>query len=83
MSITTLTSIELESYNARNSVPWIYDHRSDETETGPHLDLDQHEINSLEPTDGGPAAWRLLFGAFLFEAVLWGKFWFSSPVARD
>ncbi|TRX96386.1 hypothetical protein FHL15_002658 [Xylaria flabelliformis] len=26
----------------------------------------------LAPVDGGPAAWRLLFAAFVFEAFLWG-----------
>lgn len=31
------------------------------------------QIQGLEPTDGGPSAWKLLFGAFAFEAVLWGK----------
>ena len=28
----------------------------------------------LLPVDGGPAAWKLLFGAFVFEALLWGTF---------
>lgn len=27
----------------------------------------------LAPTDEGPAAWRLLVAAFVFEALLWGK----------
>jgi hypothetical protein len=27
----------------------------------------------LAPTDGGPAAWRLLVAAFVFEALLWGN----------
>lgn len=26
----------------------------------------------LKPVDGGPAAWRLLIAAFVFEAILWG-----------
>lgn len=26
----------------------------------------------LAPVDGGPAAWRLLCAAFMFEALLWG-----------
>jgi len=29
-------------------------------------------IAQLKPADGGPAAWRLLCAAFVFEAVLWG-----------
>jgi len=27
---------------------------------------------SLLPFDGGKAAWKLLFSAFLFEALFWG-----------
>jgi hypothetical protein len=27
----------------------------------------------LAPVDRGPAAWRLLFTAFVFETLLWGK----------
>jgi len=29
---------------------------------------------SLEPADGGPLAWKVLGGAFMFEAILWGVF---------
>lgn len=34
-----------------------------------HGELTGH---ALAPTDGGPAAWRLLVAAFVFEALLWG-----------
>lgn len=27
---------------------------------------------SLLPSDGGLAAWRMLIGAFIYEAILWG-----------
>lgn len=27
----------------------------------------------LAPADSGAAAWRVLFAAFVFEALLWGK----------
>ena len=27
----------------------------------------------LKPADGGAAAWKVLFAAFMFEALLWGK----------
>lgn len=27
----------------------------------------------LKPADGGLAAWRMLWAAFVFEALLWGK----------
>ncbi|TEY50410.1 hypothetical protein BOTCAL_0277g00080 [Botryotinia calthae] len=36
----------------------------------------------LKPVDGGPAAWRLLIGAFVFEAILWG-FPISFGVFQD
>jgi hypothetical protein len=29
--------------------------------------------HNLAPADGGPAAWKLLLAAFVFEALLWGK----------
>ena len=35
----------------------------------PHGEL---TVQELAPTDGGPAAWRLLVAAFVFEALLWG-----------
>lgn len=28
----------------------------------------------LAPVDGGFAAWRLLFAAYIFETLLWGQF---------
>jgi hypothetical protein len=35
-------------------------------------ELEQANGQSLAPTDGGKAAWRLLCTAFVFEALLWG-----------
>jgi hypothetical protein len=29
-------------------------------------------VQQLKPADGGPAAWKLLIAAFVFEALLWG-----------
>ena len=40
------------------------------------LHTEQHEEPAeqrLEPVDRGPAAWKLLCTAFVFEALLWGK----------
>lgn len=35
----------------------------------------------LAPVDGGLAAWKLLFVAFMFETLLWGKFFrFESKI---
>lgn len=72
MSTTTITSIELESY-PRTSRSWTDEQRIDRIYNEPHSSSDQQEINSLEPTDGGSSAWKLLLGAFLFEAILWGN----------
>ncbi|OZJ01535.1 hypothetical protein BZG36_05671 [Bifiguratus adelaidae] len=53
------------------------------TPAGTVSDLLQDDMNTslegaggvsqqLEPADGGPAAWRLLWATFIFEALLWG-----------
>jgi hypothetical protein len=31
------------------------------------------DAQSLERADGGLSAWKVLLGAFTFEAILWGK----------
>jgi len=33
----------------------------------------EHNRDSLDPVDGGRAAWKLLLAAFVFESLLWGK----------
>jgi hypothetical protein len=43
------------------SIPWNTENENDITG------------QALAPADGGPAAWRLLLAAFVFEALLWGK----------
>ncbi|KAL9039683.1 MAG: hypothetical protein Q9180_002379 [Flavoplaca navasiana] len=30
-------------------------------------------VQQLKPADGGIAAWKVLFAAFMFEAMMWGK----------
>lgn len=37
----------------------------------------------LAPVDGGPAAWRLLCAAFMFEALLWGTVMSVIEIDRD
>ena len=39
---------------------------------------DISDVQEFEPIDRGRAAWRMLFSAFVFESLLWGK---SSPVS--
>ncbi|KAM3084376.1 hypothetical protein ACMFMG_001518 [Clarireedia jacksonii] len=36
------------------------------------IDVEDRVIQQLLPADGGPAAWRVLVAAFVFEALLWG-----------
>jgi hypothetical protein len=43
-----------------SSIPWSTENENDITG------------QTLAPADGGPAAWRLLLAAFVFEALLWG-----------
>jgi len=47
----------------------------DEDHIPPHLDEQtacQGSEQQLHPADGGAAAWRFLFGAFMVEALQWG-----------
>jgi hypothetical protein len=49
---------------------------SDSSPSSRPLDIaSESEITeqALAPADGGPAAWRLLLAAFVFEALLWGN----------
>ncbi|THX77251.1 major facilitator superfamily transporter [Aureobasidium pullulans] len=46
------------------------------------LDINTSVEQSLAPVDGGLAAWRLLFAAFVFETLLWG-FPLSFGVFQD
>ena len=38
-----------------------------------HIDEQGQVGHQLPPVDGGAAAWKVLFGAFVFEALLWGE----------
>lgn len=72
MTTSIMPSHELENYLG-TSQRWaeeLNDENYVRTQTSP----EHNEINQgLEPTDGGASAWKLLFGSFLFEAILWGK----------
>lgn len=73
MSSIISTPVELETY-PRPSRPWENERGGDETHNGIHTNPQAHETSGLEPTDGGPSAWKLLFATFAFEAILWGKY---------
>ncbi|KAG4029328.1 hypothetical protein MFRU_016g00820 [Monilinia fructicola] len=53
-----------------------------DTETGTETDDPERIYQQLLPVDGGPAAWKLLIAAFIFEAILWG-FPISFGVFQD
>ena len=38
-----------------------------------HIEEEGPLGHQLPPVDGGAAAWKVLFGAFVFEALLWGE----------
>lgn len=50
-----------------------------DTEGDVEMDDPERVYQQLLPADGGPAAWRLLIAAFVFEAILWGLFFFYPP----
>lgn len=62
------TVVALQSVTAASVSP-LQDIESEPTNRG------QTE-QGLAPVDGGPAAWKLLLVAFMFETLLWGKFLF-------
>lgn len=76
MSQTQTESIELSTRNQISSVIVQSDNTlSNQLEGNGIVDEDQGVvIQQLLPADGGVAAWRLLIAAFVFEALLWGKY---------
>ncbi|KAA8571582.1 hypothetical protein EYC84_001579 [Monilinia fructicola] len=65
------------------------DHEPSQAKGHPHVyaqskDLESGNATDVEllPVDGGPAAWKLLIAAFIFEAILWG-FPISFGVFQD
>jgi hypothetical protein len=65
LTTTVISSPPVEASTANDdgspsSRPWNKDSENDMTD------------QTLAPADGGPAAWRLLVAAFVFEALLWG-----------
>jgi hypothetical protein len=64
-----MTSLELQTRTGQSTEP--SQHRlNDEENTRNNVVNEQ----SLAPVDGGAAAWRLLGVAFVFEALLWGRY---------
>ena len=72
---TIIASIELGNWNQSQPAVQTTPASTSSTTTTIHNsnEPDDTLIQQLEPADGGPAAWRLLVAAFVFEALLWGK----------
>ncbi|KAL8644066.1 MAG: hypothetical protein Q9226_007955 [Calogaya cf. arnoldii] len=66
---TQTMSIALENQEA--SVSRIHDGELQSNNTGDLINHQSH-VQQLKPADGGIAAWKVLFAAFIFEAILWG-----------
>lgn len=77
-SMTTETSVEqfeLSSYTPSRSQTQTTDG------SGGHDGVPGEDvlIQELKPVDGGVAAWTVLITAFVFEAVLWGRYKAPTP----
>ena len=79
MSATeTRTSIELDAWNLNGNR--TFNEVQPKTEPEPRVESPRHSISGsdnvlsqqLAPADSGPAAYKVLIGAFVFEALLWG-----------
>ena len=71
-TMATVTTFELESYaETARPIEQPFGYNGTEIE---NVDPQESQIrHGLEPADGGSSAWKLLFGAFSFEAILWGE----------
>lgn len=72
---TETVSIELHGWHETEARPTEEVSQPQPQPSTPERDnVDAAEINyqQLHPVDGGFAAWRLLWTAFVFEALLWG-----------
>lgn len=71
-SITYASSVELQERSPQPARSYTEPISLYSSQNGVSHDtrvVQQH----LEPADSGPAAWRLLGAAFVFEALFWGK----------
>ena len=78
MTMTAIVSIGLSDVATQPSSIRIADRGLDDSNSndGRGATIDGavvHGGHQLPPIDGGVAAWKVLFGAFVFEALLWGK----------
>jgi hypothetical protein len=73
MTAILRNSFELESHHptsAQNEQNYATECEVEENA----VNQESNNSQALEPADGGASAWKMLLGAFVFEAVLWGRF---------
>jgi hypothetical protein len=72
--MATQTAVELETFSEAHPTQHQLSNGDVQIEDGVNPHPRQPQIlQGLEPADGGASAWKLLLGAFSFEAILWGK----------
>lgn len=71
----TLSIDKMEDIHELQNVPSSIARHIEPPEESEHPEavVQQTNEHSLPPCDGGGAAWRLLFTAFVFECLLWGE----------
>jgi hypothetical protein len=71
------TSVPLELEVLSRKTTTLADPRSEgsgnESQDNTNSQPREADAQALEPADGGLSAWKVLLGAFTFEAILWGK----------
>ncbi|KAL8995898.1 MAG: hypothetical protein Q9169_004472 [Polycauliona sp. 2 TL-2023] len=68
------SSVQAASFALENHEEPVSHNSGDELGFNTNGDLTDHGgfVQQLKPADGGIAAWKVLFAAFMFEAILWG-----------
>ena len=73
MSVNARTKpLELQSVQVSSTEQQSHAHLEAGAEADGQVDDNNHQWQQLPPIDGGIAAWKLLFGAFMVEALVWG-----------
>ena len=68
------SAVELESYRATEAAPGVtHAFQPNAVISNQNQTEDEGVASQLQPADHGSAAWKLLWGAFVFEALLWGE----------
>jgi len=84
VELTTFPQQSLDTSGGHHSEEWpresnVSTHSRPSLEQRPEPPAPLQEF-SLPPADGGIDAWLFLAASFVVEALVWGKFKFSTPV---